>query len=175
MKASSSLYLGFRHLRRNKTKTGLLVSALTLVWLLPGAISVLVHEAESHLRERAIETPLVLGHAGSALELTFNAIYFTKPGITTLAYGEMESVFETGFAEAIPLYVRFRAGESRVVGTSLDYFRFRNFEFSEGRTLLRLGECEIPKSKIVEAGTYNPRFSRTKSDVERNCLGKTGL
>ena len=70
-------YLGLRYLGRNRVKTGLLVAALTLVWFLPAAIGILVGQVEDHLRSRAMETPLVLGHAGSALELTFNALHFT--------------------------------------------------------------------------------------------------
>tara|TARA_R110000850_G_scaffold8950_16_gene32975 strand:+ start:1092 stop:2270 length:1179 start_codon:yes stop_codon:yes gene_type:complete len=145
-------YLGMRYILRNRAKVGLLIAAFTLVWLLPLAIAMLVKNAEIQLRSRASQTPLLLGHAGSALELTFNGLYFTKPGIATIPFSESEKVRETGLAEPIPLYARFSAGGNRIVGTSLEYFEFRNLEFAEGRPLLRLGECVIGASVASKIG-----------------------
>jgi putative ABC transport system permease protein len=150
------IHFGVRYLRRNRTKAALLVSAFTLVWLLPAAIALVVDRVESQLRSRASETPLVLGHAGSALELTFNALYFTKPGIATLPMKEVDRVRETGLAEAIPLYGRFSVGDHRIVGTSIDYFRFRGFEFASGRALVRMGEgvvgADVARENEVRVG-----------------------
>ena len=137
------IFLGMRYVQRNRAKVTLLIAAFTLVWLLPLSIGLLVKRAETQLRARAVETPLLLGKAGSALELTFNGLYFTKPAITTLSYRQVEEVRESGLAEAIPLYARFSASGYRIVGTSLEYFDFRGLEYAEGRPLLRLGECVI--------------------------------
>ncbi|MDF1823895.1 MAG: ABC transporter permease [Verrucomicrobiales bacterium] len=119
------------------------MSAFTLVWLLPAAITLLAGKVEEHLRSRADETPLVLGRAGSALELTFNALHFTKPEMATLPYREALKVAESGLAQAIPLYARFHAGSHSIVGTTFDYFRFREFDYAEGRAFLRMGECVV--------------------------------
>lgn len=146
MNWSGLLHLGWRYLAGNRMKTILLVSAFTLVWLLPTAIALLVGKVEEHLRSRANETPLVLGSAGSALELTFNALHFTKPEIATLPYREALGVSETGFAQAIPVYARFKAGSHPIVGTTFDYFRFRDFDYTDGRAFLRTGECVIGAS-----------------------------
>ncbi|MEC8825312.1 MAG: ABC transporter permease [Verrucomicrobiota bacterium] len=132
-----------RYVQRNRGKVTLLIAAFTLVWLLPLSIGLLVKRAETQLRARAVETPLLLGKTGSALELTFNGLYFTKPAIATLPYRQVEEVRESGLAEAIPLYARFSASGYRIVGTSLEYFDFRGLEYAEGRPLLRLGECVI--------------------------------
>ncbi len=137
------LYLGLRYLVRHRTKTLLLISAFTLAMGLPLAISRVVEHVETQLRSRALETELVLGQAGSALELTFNALYFTKPDIASAAYGEAMDVNDTGMAQAIPLYARFSAGGYRIVGTNLDYFLFREFRYADGRAILHLGECVV--------------------------------
>ncbi|MEM6280059.1 MAG: ABC transporter permease, partial [Verrucomicrobiota bacterium] len=133
-------------------KTGLLVAALTVVWFLPFAIAMLVGQVEEHLRSRANETPLVLGHAGSALELTFNALHFTKPDIVTFPYEDAIQVNEEGKGQAIPLYARYSAGDYRIVGTTFDYFRFRDLEFETGRAFLRMGECVVGADVAVRNG-----------------------
>ena len=143
MNWSGLVFLGMRYVQRNRGKVTLLIAAFTLVWLLPLSIGLLVKRAETQLRARAVETPLLLGKTGSALELTFNGLYFTKPAIATLPYRQVEEVRESGLAEAIPLYARFSAAGYRIVGTSLEYFDFRGLEYAEGRPLLRLGECVI--------------------------------
>lgn len=145
-------HFGLRYLARNRVKTLLLVAAFTLVWLLPSGIALLVGKVEDHLRSRAGETPLVLGSAGSALELTFNALHFTRPDIATLRYREALEISETGLAQAIPLYARFSAGENRIVGTTFDYLRFRDFVYAEGRAFLRMGECVVGASVAEKNG-----------------------
>ncbi|MDF2375522.1 MAG: ABC transporter permease [Verrucomicrobiales bacterium] len=152
MNRAGLLHLGLRYLAGNRAKTSLLVAAFTLVWLLPSAIGILVGKVETHLRSRAMDTPLVLGSAGSALELTFNALHFTKPEIATLTYRDALDVSETGLGEAIPVYARFTAGDNRIVGTTFDYFRFRDFSFQEGRAFLRMGECVIGSAVATANG-----------------------
>ena len=146
------LHLGSRYLRRNLAKTALLVAAFSLVWLLPAGVALFVRAAEAQLRARAAQTPLLLGQAGSPLELVFNGLHFTKPRIAPLAYGEVEAVEDSGLAEAIPLYPRFSAGGRRIVGTTLDYFDFRGLEIAEGRGLARLGECVVGAAAAREGG-----------------------
>lgn len=143
MNGGGVLYLGMRYLQRNRVKTLLLIAAFSLVWLLPAGIGLIVAEVETQLRARAVETPLLLGQAGSPLELVFNGLYFTKPQVATLPLREVDAVAETGFAQVIPIYARYTAGAHRIVGTSLDYFDFRRLEVKEGRQLLRLGECVV--------------------------------
>jgi putative ABC transport system permease protein len=146
------LFLGLRYLQRNRAKTLLLVAAFTLVWLLPAGIGLIVAKVESQLRARAEGTPLLLGQAGSPLELVFNGIYFTKPQVATLPLREVDAVAETGLADVIPIYARYAAGGYRIVGTTLDYFDFRQLEMAAGRNLLRLGECVVGASVAEKNG-----------------------
>lgn len=155
-------FLGTRYLVRHKKRTILLVSAFTLVWLLPAAIAMIVNQVERELRSRAVDTPLLVGKSGSALELVFNGLYFTKPEIGTMPFGEIERLQNMDHGSVIPVYSRFSAGEHRIVGTSLDYFRFRNLEITEGRNLLRLGDCVIG-SGVAEANEIKPGDSLISS------------
>lgn len=155
MNGSGVLFLGLRYLQRNRVKTLLLVAAFTLVWLLPAGIGLIVAKVEAQLRARAEGTPLLLGQAGSPLELVFNGLYFTKPQVATLPLREVDAVAETGFAEVIPIYARYSAGGYRIVGTSLDYFDFRRLGVKEGRQLLRLGECVVG-AEVAENNGLKP-------------------
>jgi putative ABC transport system permease protein len=143
MNLGGVLFLGRRYLGRNRVKTSLLVAAFTLVWLLPAGIALVVGKVESQLRARAEGTPLLLGQAGSPLELVFNGLYFTKPAVATLPYGETEAIVESGLGMVIPLYARYTAANHRIVGTTLDYFDFRHLTIREGRGLIDLGECVV--------------------------------
>ncbi len=146
------VYLGRRYLVRNRVKTCLLVIAFSLVWFLPAGLTLFVHQAETLLRSRARETPLLLGQAGSPLELVFNGLYFAKPQIAPLRYREVAAVEESGLAEAIPLYARYSAGAYRIVGTTLDYFDFRKLQIQKGEGLVELGDCVIGASVAAHNG-----------------------
>lgn len=155
MNLAGVLYLGRRYLGRNRVKTALLVAAFTLVWLLPAGIALVVGKVEQQLRARALETPLLLGQAGSPLELVFNGLYFTKPAIATLPFGETEVVGADGLATVIPVYARYAAANHRIVGTTLDYFDYRGLSIREGRGLIDLGECVVG-SEVAEKNGIAP-------------------
>jgi len=119
MNWSGLIFLGMRYVQRSRAKITLLVATFTLVWMLPLSIGLLVKRAETELRARAVQTPLLLGKAGSGLELTFNGLYFTKPKIASLSFRHVDAVRETGLAEAIPVYARFSSSGYRIVVRSL--------------------------------------------------------
>jgi putative ABC transport system permease protein len=80
---------------------------------------------------------------GSPLELALSSLYFESdtPELTT--YSEASRVDDSGLAQAIPLYVRFRVRGQPVVGTSIEYFDFRGLRCAEGRVMATLGECVL--------------------------------
>jgi len=86
---------------------------------------------------------LLLGAKGSQTELVLNALYFHTEHPPVIRYAAYEELRDTGMANAIPLYTRFHTRESPIVGTSLDYFTFRNLQLSTGRMMGLLGECVI--------------------------------
>src|ERR1051326_4082815 len=140
---SGAVYLGWRYLVYHRIKTLLLVSCLTLVLALPAVLRILVGHTERQLTARAEATPLLIGAKGSQLELALNSLYFNARMPAPLKYAETARVRDTALAEAIPLYVRFRARGHSIVGTSLDYFEFRGLRVALGTPMLRLGDCVV--------------------------------
>jgi putative ABC transport system permease protein len=136
-------YLAWRYLTYHRVKSFILVGAIALIVYLPVGLNVLVGQSDEELTARASDTPLVVGARSSPLELVLSSLYFNAdtPELTT--YAEAERIGETGLANPIPLYVRFRARGQPIVGTTLDYFEFRGLGLADGRTMAVLGECVV--------------------------------
>jgi len=152
MNVSGAIYVGWRYLQRQRRKAVLLIAAITLSLFLPLGISRVVREAEHHLRARSAATPLLLGAPGSPLELVFNGIYFSEPEVEAITYGQSQKPRQGGLARVIPIHARYEARGFRIVGTSLEYFRFRDLEFREGRAFGRLGDCVLGSAVAKKLG-----------------------
>ncbi|MHC4450281.1 MAG: ABC transporter permease [Planctomycetota bacterium] len=138
-----TLYLVRRYLQANPGKSAVLVGSLCLLLYLPAGLQVLVDRTAVQLRARADSTPLLLGAKGSSLDLALRALYFEGEVPASLEYRQVTRVRDSGLADPIPLHVRFRVGEHPVVGTTLDYFRFRGLRIDSGRPFAMLGECVV--------------------------------
>ncbi len=138
-----SLYIAWRYVRYHKVKTAILVASITLMAFLPAALDVLVKQSALQLRDRATSTPLLIGARGSDLDLVLNTLYFesTPPAVTKMS--ESTRAGAAGFAQTIPMYVRFRAMGHPIVGTGYEYFDFRGMKLREGRRFALLGECVL--------------------------------
>jgi putative ABC transport system permease protein len=138
-----SFYIAWKYIGYNRVKTAVLVACITLISFLPFALQLLLDESERQLMLRAAETPLVVGQKGSALDLVMNTLYFGDdvPELMTLAAADR--ITATDLALPIPMYVRFQARGTPIVGTTLDYFEFRGLEISQGRQLAVLGDCVL--------------------------------
>lgn len=152
MNLPGAIYLGTRYLARHRGKAVLLISAITLSLFLPLAISLVVRQAEAQLRARAEVTPLLLGAKGSPLELVFNGLYFSKPDLAKITHGTAQQLLADGQAKVIPIYARYSARKNRIVGASLEYFRFRNLKIADGRMMTRLGDCVLGASVAEKLG-----------------------
>jgi putative ABC transport system permease protein len=86
---------------------------------------------------------LLVGARGSPLELVLNSLYFESDTPATTSFDQVTRVRESGLAEPIPLYVRFRSREHPIVGTTLEYFDFRGLRLAAGRQMAVLGECVL--------------------------------
>ena len=137
------VYLAWCYLRHNRARTALLTASITLILFLPAALQVLVSKAARDLTDRAGRTPLLLGPRGSAVDLTLSSLYFREPTIAPIASGEAAAVAATGLADVIPLHLRFTVGDHRIVGSSLEYFVFRDLRLAEGRPYAILGEAVL--------------------------------
>ena len=138
-----SLYIAWRYVRFNKIKTVTLMACITLIAFLPLALQLLLDESERQLMSRAVSTPLLVGAKGSALDLVMNTLYFDDEVPESITMTDADRVEESGLAFPIPVYVRFRARDYPIVGTTLDYFDFRGLEIAAGRPLAIVGDAVL--------------------------------
>lgn len=139
----NALYLAYAYLRYNWARSLVMVLVAALILFVPVATQILLSTSERTLTARADTTPLILGSRGSALDLTMAALYFSEESPEPIEMREVDVVWDSGLATPIPLHTAFSSGGFRIVGTSLDYFDFRDLEIAEGRGLALLGEAVI--------------------------------
>jgi putative ABC transport system permease protein len=151
---SDVLYLAWRYLAYHRLKTVVLVTSITMIVYLPVGLNILVSQSAKRLTARADATPLLIGAKGSPLELVLNSLYFESDTPSPMRYAEVARAEEKGLARAIPLYTRFRAGPSPIVGTTLDYFKFRGLELAEGRNITMMGECVLGAKAAKAANVW---------------------
>jgi putative ABC transport system permease protein len=145
-----SFYLAWKYLRYQRWKTGLLISAITLVLFVPAGLQTLVRQSAARLTARASQTPLIVGAKGSELELVLNTLYFESRRPPALAMEAAARVRDSGLATAIPVYLRFATQGRPIVGVDLEYFAFRQLRVAEGRMLGQLGECLVGAATAAE-------------------------
>ncbi len=147
---SDTLYLAWRYVSYHHWKTLILTLAITLVVFLPAALNILVERSAQQLLARAESTPYLFGAKGSPLELTLNSLYFEGGEPDTLSYSDIDAIRNSGLAAPVPLYARFSSNGFPIVGTSLDYFDFRQLQLATGRQFVSVGEAVIGASVARE-------------------------
>ncbi len=143
----NAVYLAIRSLRWHFGRAVTIILCLALTLWLPLTVRLLLQQFRQEISARADSTPLVIGAKGSRIDLALHALYFEAlpPGTTTS--GDAREVQKTGLATAIPIYAKYRT-QSRegqpgvpIVGTSPDYYRFRQLRIASGRIPSVLGDC----------------------------------
>lgn len=147
-----SLYIAWRYLCFHRIKTTILIASITLMIYLPAGVDALVDESAEQLRRRARTTPLVIGAKGSETDLVLNSLYFESEPPAAIDMAVVNQVGRSGLAEAIPLYVQFRAKGRPIVGTTLDYLEFRQLAIAQGRKFALLGECILGYETATSLG-----------------------
>jgi putative ABC transport system permease protein len=135
--------MAWRYLAYHRYKSAVLLLSITLIVYIPVGLRVLVRQSEARLTARAEATPLLVGARGSPLELVLNSLYFGADVPETIPFAEAARIAASGLARPIPLYVRYRARDDAIVGTTLDYFDFRGLRIAAGRQMTRLGDCVV--------------------------------
>lgn len=158
------LYLAWRYLRWHKGKTLTLCVCLTVALSLPMTVRGLVGLLQTQMVHRAAATPLVVGTQGSRFDLVLHALYFHAEPPGTVTQAERHAIDDTGYARAIPLFARYEARGRPIVGTTLDYFDFRNLEMARGERFAMLGDCVVGW-RVAEALDLEPG-DRLLSDPE---------
>jgi len=120
-----------------------MVAGVALSLYLPLATHWAAHAFDEALGARAAATPMMVGARGSRFDLVLHGLYFRARSEGTVAYSEFTALRDAGHGRAIPLHVQFTAGGQPVVGTSLDYFEFRNLHIARGESMALLGDCVL--------------------------------
>ena len=146
----NALYLGYAYLRYHWARSLIIVIVAALILFVPAATQILLPTSERALVARGDATPLLLGSRGSQLDLTMAALYFSDERPDPVPMREVEAVWDSGLAMPIPVHTAFSSGGFRIVGTTLDYFDFRDLVISDGRGLSLLGDAVIG-AEVAEA------------------------
>jgi putative ABC transport system permease protein len=149
-----TLYLAWRYLLHHRLKTVLLVLSVAVTVFLPAGLLVLAGQGEAELTARANATPLLLGAKDSPLELTLGSLYFRNVAMPMMPYGEVDQLEESKLGLPIPLMLRYRSQDDPIVGTTLDYLRFRKLAIIEGNHFTRLGDCVVGAKVARQRGLY---------------------
>ena len=139
----NAIYLAYAYLRYHWARSLVLVLVAALILFVPIATQILLSTSERALVARGEATPLLLGSRGSQLDLTMSALYFSDERPDPIPMREVEQIWDSDLALPIPLHTAFSSSGYRIVGTSLDYFDFRDLRLAEGRGLTFLGEAVI--------------------------------
>lgn len=139
----NALYLAFAYLRYHWARSLVLVLVTALILFVPVATQTLLSTSERALVARGEATPLLLGSRGSQLDLTMAALYFSDEKPDPVAMREVEAIWDGGLGVPIPVHTAFASGGFRIVGTTLDYFDFRDLSVADGRGLSVLGDAVI--------------------------------
>ncbi len=138
-----SLYLAWRYIVFNRIKTIILVICVSVIVILPFALKTLLKESEHQLMSRAETTPLIVGAKGNSLDLVMNTLYFSKEKPAFINMTVVNRIMDSSLALPIPIYSRFQVRDYPIVGTSLDYFEFREHKIAKGRLFVMIGEAVI--------------------------------
>lgn len=139
----NALYLAFAYLRYHWARSLVLTFVAALILFVPVATQILLSSSERALVARGEATPLLLGSRGSQLDLTMAALYFSDERPAPVEMREVETIWDSGLAIPIPVHTAFSSSGFRIVGTSLDYFDFRDLTVTDGRGLSVLGDAVI--------------------------------
>ena len=137
------LRLTWRYLTFNKVKSAILLICLTITIFLPLAMQRLIHVYEAKMGERARSTPLIVGAKGDRFDLVLSSLYLRSEPPEPITARDLDELREYGRSESIPLYLGFSAGGKPIVGTTTDYFHFRNLQPAAGTLPLQLGDAVI--------------------------------
>ena len=148
----NALYLAFAYLRYHWARSLVLVLVAALILFVPVATQTLLSTSERALVARGEATPLLLGSRGSQLDLTMAALYFSDERPDPITMREVEAVWDSGLGIPIPVHTAFSSSGFRIVGTTLDYFDFRDLTPSEGRGLSLLGDAVIGADVAMALG-----------------------
>jgi putative ABC transport system permease protein len=157
--------LALAYMRYYIVRTLILMVCITIALLLPAAVNVLVKYYNRVMIDRAESTPLILGAPGSPGDLVMNTLYFRGRVDRRLNALELKAAEDAGLVTVIPLHVGYTAQKVPVIGTSLDYFAFRNLRTAAGTLPQVLGDVVLGAAAARSLGMRTG--DRLLSDQEK--------
>lgn len=150
-----------RRLLHEWPQTAILVACLAVAFLLPIVGRLLLDRWSTELRARAASTPLVVGRAGSPIELVLASLHFQRRDLGPIEFGEVLALDGRPELVAVPLSLGFAARGRPIVGTRLDYFERRGLRPAAGSLPLRLGDCVLGATvaRELDLAPGDPLFS----------------
>ncbi|QDT38221.1 ABC transporter permease [Stratiformator vulcanicus] len=132
--------LVFRSLRARPTAALLLMAAIAIATATPSAVLAVSGALKNRLAERAATTPVVIGPAGSRLEVAAATLFFASAEVPPISAADWRELKSTFSGEALPIYLCGHLGkEIPLVATTPGYFRHRASRV-EGDVLRRIGD-----------------------------------
>jgi putative ABC transport system permease protein len=135
--------MAWRYQLFHKERTVVLIAAITLITNLPLSEHILLRASETQMLARSKLSPLIIGQKCSSLDLVLNTLYFTSYPPAVIPMGVADRVYASDLAYAFPVYYHFVARGFPIVGTTVDYFDFRQLDIAAGRMLAVLGDCVL--------------------------------
>jgi putative ABC transport system permease protein len=149
---SNAFRLAFKYLLSAPFRTLILIFGLSIALYLPIFSYSAAALLNDLLLERGESSPILLGHKGNEFDLTMNALYFRGEVKDPIPMLEALAVTEKEYGGAVPLYNKHSASGAPLVGTSLDYFQYRDLKIKSGRTFAVLGEIVVGASLVSDYG-----------------------
>ena len=149
---SGVLFLASQYLWHHKARSLLIIACLTMTAVLPIAMSIVGREFQRSLSHRANSTPLIIGAKGSRYDLALHALYFRHLPNAEISMDDVEDIADGGLAKPIPLHVRFKAQNESLVGTTKDYFEWRQLKPAIGNFPIRFGDCVLGAAAAKRLG-----------------------
>lgn len=150
-----AVFLAWRNLNAARVRTAILIACLTVAVSLPVVMNLVVGRFQKQLILRAESTPLLVGATGSRFDLTLHALYFEADAPGEITMDEVDKVRDSGRANPIPVFAKFRADGFRIVGTTTGYYDYRQLTVARGTGLKRIGDC-IAGSAVAAALSLGP-------------------
>ncbi|MFM7037634.1 MAG: ABC transporter permease [Planctomycetaceae bacterium] len=155
---TQAFYLAIRSLWWHRGRSLILIASLALTIWLPLTVRLALQQFRDEISQRAGSTPLVLGAVGSRMDLALHALYFEARPPSVITMRDARVVDESQLAAAIPLHIRFRTQSAPgvdgvpIVGTSPEYFEFRQLQPAQGELPALLGECILGSAYAERSG-----------------------
>jgi len=154
----NSFFLAFQYIWFHKVRSLILVASITVIVFIPNGLEKLITESETRMMDRATSTPLIIGEKGSSTDLVINSLYFQDEKLEPLSMHQVDELNDLDFGYCIPVLTGFNARNYPIVGTTLDYIRFRNMTLKEGRMMASLGDCVLGSQVAEELGLKSGDF-----------------